>query len=68
MRGKLRKFPLSGQTSHSVVENGRARLPKKRKLEKMEEGEVIDPLIKAENMEIKRLEKLLGINKSKLCC
>eukprot|EP01031_Cornospumella_fuschlensis_P025019 gene25019-30221_t len=63
MRKKLRNLARAGPASQESVGMGRLSMLKKRKLERTLDDEEIDPLIKAEDMEIKRLEKLLGINK-----
>eukprot|EP01031_Cornospumella_fuschlensis_P029725 gene29725-35888_t len=63
MRKKLRNLAHAGPALQENVGMGRLSMLKKRKLERTLDGEEIDPLIKAEDMEIKRLEKLLGINK-----
>jgi hypothetical protein len=64
MRKKLRLRDTSLHSGDQINESTGLRLLKKRKLRKTENEGEIDPLIQAEDMEIKRLEKLLGISKS----
>jgi hypothetical protein len=79
MRRKLRRAPSQGAEAsdqglgrakkrvRSIIELRKSKgIVENEEEEGVEEkGEGVDPLIAAEDMEIQRLEKLLGINKSK---
>lgn len=69
MRTKLRKAHVASAEEHGQVKIIKTRLPHARPAAQEDEDDEIDgdldPLIAAEDLEIKRLEKLLGIGKSK---